>query len=167
MTKESVWLPEESFQSFPNYKTALFAMLQRLRDRVLARANVQEEMEMKARSGNTMKQTLNWWDLMWFGVGAVIGADIFVITGQEANRTAGPAIIISYTLARISAMLSVFCYTEVAVEIPVAGKLFVFSANLLLTDNNPILPFDQNPILETSNVQNPKLQKQEEEVKIS
>lgn len=46
-------------------------------------------------------------------------------------------------------MLSVFCYTEftveITVEIPVAGKLFVFSASLLLTDNNPILPFDQNP----------------------
>jgi APA family basic amino acid/polyamine antiporter len=167
MTKESVWLPEESFQSFPNYKRALFAMPQRLRDRVLARANVQEEMGVKARSGNTMKRTLNWWDLMWFGVGAVLGAGIFVITGQEANRTAGPVIIISYALARISAMLCVFCYTEVAVEIPVAGKLFVFSASLLLTDNNPILPFDQNPILETSNVQNPKLQKQEEELKIS
>jgi hypothetical protein len=92
-------------------------------------------------------------------VDAVIGAGIFVITGQEANRTAGPAIIISYALARISAMLSVFCYTEVTVEIPVAGKLFVFSASLLLTDNNSIPPFDQNPILETSKVQNPKLQK--------
>ncbi|CAM6033408.1 unnamed protein product [Sphagnum compactum] len=99
-------------------------MPERLRDRVLARANVQEEME--ARSGNTMKRTLNWWDLMWFGVGAVIGAGIFVITGQEANRTAGPAIIISYALARISAMLSVFCYTEVAVEIPVAGGSFPY-----------------------------------------
>jgi len=54
-----------------------------------------------------------------------------------------------------------------SVEIPVAGKLFVFSASLLLTDNNPILPFDQNPILETSKVQNPKLQKKEEEVKLS
>lgn len=66
-------------------------------------------------------------------------------------------------------MLCVFCYTEftveITVEIPVAGKLFVFSASLLLTDNNPILPFDQNPILETSKVQNPKLQKQEEEVR--
>jgi APA family basic amino acid/polyamine antiporter len=59
MTKESLWLPEESFQSFPNYKRALFAMPQRLRDRVLARANVQEEMEIKAWSGNTMKRTLN------------------------------------------------------------------------------------------------------------
>ncbi|CAK9278155.1 unnamed protein product [Sphagnum jensenii] len=72
MMKESVWLLEESFQSFPNYKRVLFATLQRVRDRVLARAKVQEEMEIKAWSGNTMKQTLNWWDLMWFGFSAML-----------------------------------------------------------------------------------------------
>jgi APA family basic amino acid/polyamine antiporter len=101
MMKESVWLLEESFQSFPNYKRVLFATPQRVRDRVLARANVQEEMEIKAWSGNTMKQTLNWWDLMWFGVGSVIGAGIFIITVQEAKGTAGPVIIISYCTCRI------------------------------------------------------------------
>jgi APA family basic amino acid/polyamine antiporter len=122
MRKESLWLPEESFQSFPNYRRSLFATPQRLRNRILSRANVQEEVEMKARSKAGMKRTLNWWDLMWFGMGAVIGAGIFVITGQEANGTGGPAIIISYGLAGASAMLSVFCYTEFAVEIPVAGK---------------------------------------------
>ncbi|CAK9235471.1 unnamed protein product [Sphagnum troendelagicum] len=101
MMKESVWLLEESFQSFPNYKRVLFATLQRVRDRVLARANVQEEMEIKAWSGSTMKQTLNWWDLMWFGVGSVIGAGNLIITVQESKGTAGPVIIISYCTCRI------------------------------------------------------------------
>lgn len=133
MGKESVWLPEESFQSFPNYKRALFATPERLKDRFLARANVEEEIEIKRRSGVAMKRSLTWWDLMWFGVGAVIGAGIFVITGQEANGTAGPAIIVSYALAGISAMLSVFCYTEFAVEIPVAGKLFLSSLFIMHT----------------------------------
>jgi APA family basic amino acid/polyamine antiporter len=133
MGKESVWLPEESFQSFPNYKRALFATPERLKDRFLARANVEEEIEIKRRSGAAMKRTLTWWDLMWFGVGAVIGAGIFVLTGQEANGVAGPAIIISYALAGISAMLSVFCYTEFAVEIPVAGKLFLSSLFIMHT----------------------------------
>jgi len=133
MGKESLWLPEESFQSFSNYKRALFATPERLKDRFLARANVEEEIEIKRRSGAAMKRSLTWWDLMWFGVGAVIGAGIFVITGQEANGTAGPAIIVSYTLAGISAMLSVFCYTEFAVEIPVAGKLFLSSLFIMHT----------------------------------
>jgi hypothetical protein len=42
-------------------------------------------MEVKARSQNEMKKTLNWWDLMWFGIGVVIGAGIFVLTGLEAR----------------------------------------------------------------------------------
>jgi APA family basic amino acid/polyamine antiporter len=111
----------------------LFATPERLKDRFLARANVEEEIEIKRRSGAAMKRSLTWWDLMWFGVGAVIGAGIFVITGQEANGTAGPAIIVSYALAGISAMLSVFCYTEFAVEIPVAGKLFLSSLFIMHT----------------------------------
>lgn len=78
-------------------------------------------MEVKARSGNEMKKTLTWWDLMWFGMGAVIGAGIFVLTGQEARLHAGPAVVLSYVVSGASALLSVFCYTEFAVEIPVAG----------------------------------------------
>ena len=68
-----------------------------------------------------MKHTLTWWDLIWFGIGAVIGAGIFVLTGQEAKEAAGPAVVVSYAVSGVSAMLSVFCYTEFAVEIPVAG----------------------------------------------
>lgn len=63
---------------------------------------------------------------MWFGIGAVIGAGIFVITGLEAKEVAGPAVVLSYVVSGISAMLSVFCYTEFAVEIPVAGGSFAY-----------------------------------------
>jgi APA family basic amino acid/polyamine antiporter len=126
MAKESQWLPEESFENFSNYRRALFATPERLKNRFLARANVEEELLIKRRSGSAMKRSLNWWDLMWMGVGAVIGAGIFVITGLEAHSTAGPAIIISYSLAGIAAMLTVFCYTEFAVEIPVAGGSFAY-----------------------------------------
>ena len=68
-----------------------------------------------------MKKSLTWWDLMWFGIGAVIGAGIFVLTGLETKKHAGPAIVLSYVVSGVSAMLSVFCYTEFAVEIPAAG----------------------------------------------
>ncbi|XP_028755561.1 cationic amino acid transporter 5-like [Neltuma alba] len=73
-----------------------------------------------------MKRCLNWWDLIWFGFGAVIGAGIFVLTGQEAHDDAGPAIVLSYVASGVSAMLSVFCYTEFAVEIPAAGGSFAY-----------------------------------------
>lgn len=117
------FLPEESFKSWGNYVKALKETPFRLADRVVTRSfDSTELVEMKARSHNEMKKTLNWWDLIWFGLGAVVGAGIFVLTGIEAKNGAGPAVVLSYVVSGISAMLSVFCYTEFAVEIPVAGK---------------------------------------------
>lgn len=115
------FLPEESFKSWGNYVNALKETHTRLIDRVLTRSGDQAELEAKSQSHNEMKKTLSWWDLMWFGMGAVIGAGIFVLTGLEARNEAGPAVVLSYVVSGISALLSVFCYTEFAVEIPVAG----------------------------------------------
>ncbi|CAI9089660.1 OLC1v1024276C1 [Oldenlandia corymbosa var. corymbosa] len=120
------FLPEESFKSFGNYVNALKQTPTRLVDRVLTRSKDAAEIAVKNRSSNEMKRTLSWWDLMWFGMGAVIGAGIFVLTGLEAQQDAGPAVVLSYVVSGISAMLSVFCYTEFAVEIPVAGGSFAY-----------------------------------------
>ncbi|EOA15816.1 hypothetical protein CARUB_v10007351mg [Capsella rubella] len=121
-TKED-FLPEESFQSMGNYLKALKETPSRFLDRITTRSLDTDEInEIKARSGHEMKKTLTWWDLMWFGIGAVIGSGIFVLTGLEARETSGPAVVLSYVVSGVSAMLSVFCYTEFAVEIPVAGN---------------------------------------------
>ncbi|CAA2980825.1 cationic amino acid transporter 1-like [Olea europaea subsp. europaea] len=123
---KSDFLPEESFKSWGNYVNALKETPARLADRVLTRSSVEAELEVKARSQNEMKKTLSWWDLIWFGMGAVIGAGIFVLTGREAREAAGPSVVISYAVSGLSALLSVFCYTEFAVEIPVAGGSFAY-----------------------------------------
>ena len=95
----------------------------RFKDRLLTRSlDTTELHEIKSRSDHEMKKNLTWWDLIWFGIGAVIGAGIFVLTGLEARDHAGPAVVLSYAVSGVSAMLSVFCYTEFAVEIPVAGR---------------------------------------------
>lgn len=120
------FLPEKSFQSWGNYGRALRETPARLMDRVTTRSLDSAELEAKARSNHQMKKTLTWWDLMWFGMGAVIGAGIFVLTGLEANEVAGPAVVLSYVVSGVSALLSVFCYTEFAVEIPVAGGSFAY-----------------------------------------
>ncbi|KAH0705115.1 hypothetical protein KY290_009809 [Solanum tuberosum] len=120
------FLPEESFKSWGNYANALIQTPTRLIDRILTRSKDKEELESKSRSQNEMKKTLTWWDLIWFGMGAVIGAGIFVLTGLEANQEAGPAVVLSYVVSGVSALLSVFCYTEFAVEIPVAGGSFAY-----------------------------------------
>ncbi|CAN1812964.1 Cationic amino acid transporter 1 [Linum perenne] len=121
------FLPEESFQSWSNYGRALRETPNRFIDRVMSRSLDSTELhEVKAISEYEMKKNLNWWDLMWFGIGAVIGAGIFVLTGLEARDHAGPAVVLSYVVSGVSAMLSVFCYTEFAVEIPVAGGSFAY-----------------------------------------
>ncbi|KAM3700938.1 hypothetical protein ACB098_05G134600 [Castanea mollissima] len=121
------FLPDESFRSWGNYVRALKDTPHRLKDRVLTRSLEETELvDMKARSQHEMKKTLSWWDLIWFGIGAVIGAGIFVLTGLEAQQHAGPAVVLSYVISGISALLSVFCYTEFAVEIPVAGGSFAY-----------------------------------------
>ncbi|KAI3927591.1 hypothetical protein MKX01_026524 [Papaver californicum] len=121
------FLPEESFQSWGNYVKAMKQTGPRFINRVTTRSlDATELNEVKGQSGYEMKKTLNWWDLMWFGIGDVIGAGIFVYTGLEARDSAGPAVVLSYVVSGISAMLSVFCYTEFAVEIPVAGGSFAY-----------------------------------------
>ncbi|KAL5731659.1 catalase A [Ranunculus cassubicifolius] len=121
------FLPEESFKSWSSYFDALKDTKSRLKDRLLARSGDEEELnQMLARSQNQMKKSLDWWDLMCFGIGSVMGAGIFVLTGLEARQDAGPAVILSFIVSGISALLSVFCYTEFAVEIPVAGGSFAY-----------------------------------------
>ncbi|XP_041023360.1 cationic amino acid transporter 1-like [Juglans microcarpa x Juglans regia] len=120
-------LPEESFQSWGNYVKALGSTKSRLKDRLLARSLDHLELqEMRSRSQHEMKKVLNWWDLIWFSIGAVMGAGIFVLTGEAIRNDAGPAVVISYIISGISALLSVLCYTEFAVELPVAGGSFAY-----------------------------------------
>ncbi|GLJ07173.1 hypothetical protein SUGI_0060320 [Cryptomeria japonica] len=125
--REGDFVKGESFESWGNYKRALAQTGPRFKDRLLSRSDeVAEVQELRLRSENDMKRTLTWWDLTWFGFGSVIGAGIFVLTTQEARKNAGSAIVLSYVVSGLSAMLSVFCYTEFAVEIPVAGGSFAY-----------------------------------------
>ncbi|AET04493.1 putative amino acid/polyamine transporter I, cationic amino acid transporter [Medicago truncatula] len=121
------FFPEDSFKSLGDYGKAFMKTPYRLKDRMFTRSkDYMEIVEMKARSSHQMKKTLNGWDLIWFGIGAVVGSGIFVLTGLEAREEAGPAVVLSYAVSGISALLSVFCYTEFAVEIPVAGGSFAY-----------------------------------------
>jgi amino acid transporter len=58
--------------------------------------------------------------------GIILGAGVFVVTASVAKKNAGPATIISYFIAGLSAMLSSFCYAEYAVDYPVAGGAFFY-----------------------------------------
>lgn len=73
-----------------------------------------------------MKRSLRWYDLVGFGVGGMVGAGVFVTSGRASRLYAGPAVVLSYAIAGLCALLSAFCYTEFAVEMPVAGGAFSY-----------------------------------------
>ena len=79
----------------------------------------------------TLRRTLGWLDLTSIGVGGIIGAGIYVLTGQAAARYAGPAISISFLVAGISCAFSALCYSELTSMIPVAGSAYSFATATL------------------------------------
>jgi APA family basic amino acid/polyamine antiporter len=74
-----------------------------------------------------LKQTLTAKDLTILGIGAVIGAGIFVLTGIAAAKYAGPAIVVSFILAGIACGLAAMCYSELAAMIPVSGSAYSYA----------------------------------------
>ncbi|XP_021833052.1 cationic amino acid transporter 8, vacuolar [Prunus avium] len=121
------FFPEPTFQNLSSYKDALSHTPSRLKDRLLHRSSDSFELlQLPKQSENRMKRCLTWWDLVWLGFGSVVGSGIFVITGQATREYAGPSIVLSYAISGFSALLSVLCYTEFAVEIPVAGGSFSY-----------------------------------------
>ncbi|MBC2934523.1 amino acid permease [Nocardioides sp. zg-1228] len=74
-----------------------------------------------------LKKNLGVLDLMVFGVGVIIGAGIFVITGTVAKTNAGPAITLAFAIAGLACALAALCYAEFASTVPVAGSAYTFS----------------------------------------
>src|SRR6266851_6403580 len=75
----------------------------------------------------SLRRALGPLNLVTLGIGAIIGAGIFVITGQAAAQFAGPAIIISFVLAGIACAFAGLCYSEFASMIPIAGSAYTYS----------------------------------------
>src|SRR5262245_21959894 len=61
------------------------------------------------------------------GVGAIIGAGIFVATGKAAHNVAGPALMISYVVAGLTCVFAALCYAEFASMVPVAGSAYTYA----------------------------------------
>src|ERR1700723_2060828 len=73
---------------------------------------------------HTLKRSLGAVNLITLGIGAVIGAGIFVLTGQAAAKYAGPAVALSFVLAGITCAFAGFCYAQFASIIPIPGSGF-------------------------------------------
>src|SRR5439155_12374763 len=80
----------------------------------------------EAGSG-TLRRELGPLALVTLGIGAVIGAGIFVLSGEVASQHAGPALTLSMVLAGVACVFAGLCYAELASMIPVAGSAYTYA----------------------------------------
>lgn len=85
----------------------------------------------KEAAKSELKRTLGPINLMSLGIGAIIGAGIFVLTGQVASANAGPAIMLSFVVAGIACGLAGLCYAELASTMPVSGSAYTYAYGTL------------------------------------
>jgi basic amino acid/polyamine antiporter, APA family len=81
--------------------------------------------EMKGE--NRLRRVLGPVQLTSLGVGAVIGAGIFVATGSAAHNVAGPSLMLSYVVAGVTCIFAALCYAEFASMVPVAGSAYTYA----------------------------------------
>ncbi|MCA0394833.1 MAG: amino acid permease [Proteobacteria bacterium] len=86
-----------------------------------------EPVEGSLQGEATLKRTLTARHLILLGIGAVIGAGIFVLTGQAAANHAGPAIMLSFVIAGFACAMAGLCYAEFASMMPVSGSAYSYS----------------------------------------
>ena len=82
--------------------------------------------EASEEGEHTLKRSLGATNLITLGIGAIIGAGIFVLTGQAAALHAGPAVALSFVLAGITCAFAGLCYAEFASIIPIAGSAYTY-----------------------------------------
>jgi APA family basic amino acid/polyamine antiporter len=85
-------------------------------------AQVQRETET-----SELKRSLGPWNLVFLGIGCIIGAGIFVRTGNAAALHAGPAVLFSYVIAGIVCAFAGLCYAELSSTLPVSGSAYTYS----------------------------------------
>jgi len=86
-----------------------------------------EVQALTAHNGIPLKRTLTAVNLASLGVGAIIGAGIFVLTGHAAAANAGPAITLSFVLGAVACAFAGLCYAEMASTVPIAGSAYTYA----------------------------------------
>jgi amino acid permease len=91
------------------------------------RKTVEEALATTEEDSFRLRKDVGALDVIVFGVGVIIGAGIFVLTGVAAATEAGPAIVLSFLVAGLVCALAALCYAEFAAMVPVAGSAYTFS----------------------------------------
>jgi basic amino acid/polyamine antiporter, APA family len=83
---------------------------------------------IEVSSGNRgLKRVLSPGGLLLMGIGAIIGAGIFVVTGIASANYSGPALVISFAISGVACLFTALCYSEFASMVPVAGSAYTYS----------------------------------------
>lgn len=82
--------------------------------------------EATSEGEHSLRRALGAWNLTLLGIGAIIGAGIFVLTGQAAAAYAGPAVMLSFVVAGLGCLFAGLCYAEFAAMIPIAGSAYTY-----------------------------------------
>ena len=84
-------------------------------------------LEAAETGANTLKRSLNGVSLIAIGIGVIIGAGLFSLTGIAAANNAGPAVTLSFIVAAVGCAFSALCYAEFAAMVPVSGSAYTYS----------------------------------------
>jgi basic amino acid/polyamine antiporter, APA family len=95
-------------------------------NRLFARKPLELLLE-EMKDDNRLRRVLGPVHLSALGVGAIIGAGIFVATGEAAHNIAGPSLMVSYMVAGITCVFAALCYAEFASMVPVAGSAYTYA----------------------------------------
>jgi amino acid transporter len=86
-----------------------------------------EALQTEPTGEHRLQRALGPWSLTAMGIGCIIGAGIFVMTGVAAALYAGPAVILSYAVAGFGCVMAAMCYAEFAAMAPVAGSAYTYT----------------------------------------
>lgn len=89
--------------------------------------NLQQILADASSEGQGLKKTLTAWNLVALGIGAIIGAGLFVRTAAAAADASGPAVTIAFIVAAIGCAFAGLCYAEFASTIPIAGSAYAYA----------------------------------------
>jgi len=96
-------------------------------EKLLAKKSLEDLSREAFDTTHGLKRVLGPWDLIFLGIGAIVGAGIFVITGHAAAQYAGPAVTLSFVLAALTCSFAGLCYAEFASLIPIAGSAYTYA----------------------------------------
>ena len=92
-----------------------------------AEAEERDVQALTTHGGIPLKRTLSATSLVALGIGAIVGAGIFVLTGHAAAVNAGPAIGLSFVLSAIACAFAGLCYAEMASTVPISGSAYTYA----------------------------------------